>query len=68
MERILSSASFHTEQDIRECTDSVKKLHNVMRQELSQGVQVMQAVSDQNAHFSKLSFSFGARLKVSFVI
>uniref|UniRef100_A0A1X7VCF4 Exocyst complex component Sec3 PIP2-binding N-terminal domain-containing protein n=1 Tax=Amphimedon queenslandica TaxID=400682 RepID=A0A1X7VCF4_AMPQE len=63
VERILSSASFHDEQNIRECTESVKKLHNVMRQELSQGVQVMQAVTDQNAHFSRLSFSFGARLK-----
>ena len=35
-----------------------------MRQELSQGVHVMQAVTDQNANFAKLSFNFGTKLKV----
>ena len=65
MERTLSSASFSNEQDIRESTEAVKKLHHVMRQELSQGVHVMQAVTDQNANFAKLSFNFGTKLKVT---
>ena len=64
VERTLSSASFSNEQDIRESTEAVKKLHHVMRQELSQGVHVMQAVTDQNANFAKLSFNFGTKLKV----
>ena len=50
--------------NIRDCTKAVKDLHRVMSQQLSQGVQIMQAVSDQKNYFSELSFEFGRRLQV----
>ncbi len=38
-----------------------------MSQQLSQGVQIMQAVSDQKNYFSELSFNFGKKLKVGYL-
>lgn len=60
----MRSSQLNGDHNIRECTNAVKDLHHVMSQQLSQGVQIMQAVSDQKNYFSELSFEFGRRLQV----
>ncbi len=67
MEHVLRTPKLSSDSGIRDCSNAIQDLHYVMSQQLSQGVQIMQAVSDQKNYFSELSFNFGKKLKVCFI-
>ena len=67
VERVLRTPKLTGDSDIKDCVNAVQDLHYVLSQQLSQGVQIMQAVSDQKNFFSELSFEFGKKLKVCIV-
>jgi hypothetical protein len=47
---------------IRDCTVAVTTLQNAAKFELSQGVSILQAVTERKQYFASLSFKFGRRL------
>ena len=57
LEAPLSGAS-----NIRDCTVAAETLQSAASQELSQGVFILQAVTERKDYFSKMSFEFGRRL------
>ena len=62
IEDILKSSSLSGSSRISDCTKAARDLQKAMNEEFSQGVSILQAVSDQKQRFSGLSFEFSKRL------
>ena len=62
MQDILENSPLTGSSNIRDCTNAVVTLQEAVNQELSQGVSILQAVTDQKQFFAGLSFTFGRRL------
>ena len=62
VERILRNSSLSGTAAIRDCTNAAQALQDAVSRELSQGVSILQAVTDQKKLFATLSFTFGRRL------
>jgi hypothetical protein len=63
IEKTLKTCQLTGDSNIRTCTEAIKSLQRVMSQQLSPGVHIMQAVTDQNKYFTELSRNFGQRLQ-----
>ena len=62
IEDILKLSSLSGASKITDCTKAARDLQKAMNEEFSQGVSILQAVSDQKQRFSGLSFEFSKRL------
>ena len=60
---ILQECPLGTRSNVQDCVVAAQTLQKALNQDLSQGVSILQAVSDQRAFFSNLSFAFGRRLQ-----
>lgn len=60
---VLQECPLGTKSNVQDCAAAAVTLQKASNQELSQGVSILQAVTDQRAFFSKLSVSFGKRLQ-----
>ncbi len=63
METVLQECPLSSRTNIQDCVMAAKMLHDALCQELSQGLTIIQAVTDQTKFFSELSSSFGRRLQ-----
>lgn len=62
VERILRESPLSGTAAIRDCTGAAQTLQEVINHELSQGISILQAVTEQKQFFANLSFTFGRRL------
>ena len=60
---VLQECPLGTRSNVQDCVAAAKALQTAFSQELSQGVSILQAVTDQRAFFSNLSHTFGKRLQ-----
>lgn len=65
VEMVLQKCPLGTRSNVQDCVVAAQTLQRALNQELSQGVSILQAVTDQRAFFSNLSFAFGKRLQES---
>lgn len=63
VEMVLRECPLGTRSNVHDCVAAAQTLQKALNQELSQGVSILQAVTDQRAFFSNLSVSFGRRLQ-----
>ena len=62
VESILCDTPLTTLSNIRDCEAAAETLQKAIDQELSPGISILQAVSEQKELFTKLSATFGRRL------
>ena len=62
VEKVLTESPLTGSSHLRDCTQAALTLQAAISQELSQGVSILQAVTEQKQFFSNLSFTFGRRL------
>lgn len=62
VENILNDTSLTGPSNIRDCEAAAETLQQALRQDLSPGISILQAVSEQKELFAKLSATFGRRL------
>ena len=62
VETILQDTPLSGHSNIRDCEAAAQTLQEALRQELSPGISILQAVSEQKELFAKLSATFGRRL------
>ena len=62
VEKILMEYPVSGSTNIRDCTQAAYTLQTAISEELSPGVQILQAVTERKHFFSTLSFRFGHRL------
>ena len=63
IEMVLQECPLGTRPNIQDCVMAAGLLQKALCQELSRGVAIIQAVTDQTELFSNLSCSFGKRLQ-----
>lgn len=61
---MLQECPLGSSSNVQDCVAAAQTLQQALCQELSQGLSILQAVTDQNAFFSNLSQDFGKRLQV----
>ena len=62
VESILQETPLSGNSNIRDCEAAAETLQEALRQELSPGITILQANSEQKELFAKLSATFGRRL------
>lgn len=60
---VLQECPLGSRSNIQDCVIAAQTLQKAIGQELSLGVPILQAVTDQTAFFSNLSLAFGKRLQ-----
>lgn len=63
MVTVLQECPLGTSGNVQDCVAAAQTLQMALCQELSQGLSILQAVTDQNSFFSTLSLDFGRRLQ-----
>jgi hypothetical protein len=63
VEVVLQECPLGTRSNVQDCVAASQTLQKALNQELSQGVSILQAVTDQTEFFSNLSVAFGKRLQ-----
>lgn len=62
VEKILCDTPLTTPSNIKDCEAAAQTLQQALNQDLSPGISILQAVSEQKELFAKLSATFGGRL------
>ena len=60
---VLQECPLGTRRNVEDCVTAAQTLQKALSQELSQGLSILQSVTDQRAFFSNLSSAFGKRLQ-----
>ena len=63
VEMVLQECPLGTRSNVQDCVNAAQTLQKAIGQELSLGVSILQAVTDQTTFFSSLSMAFGKRLQ-----
>lgn len=63
VEMVLQECPLGTRSNVQDCVAAAQTLQKALNQELSQGISILQSVTDQRAFFSNLSVAFGKRLQ-----
>ena len=63
VEMVLQECPLGTRSNVQDCASAAQTLQKAIGQELSLGVSILQAVTDQTTFFSSLSMAFGKRLQ-----